>query len=177
MFARSGIDSFLYLMNEAFRGRGIEESNESQALLTNLATVSESAWRALPVGASRAIETMALHVGACKIMYDDYAFGTGTLRFGAPEVEPWGARGPGPKDDVLSWLEHAHQSLVDHVAALADDHELGRPRLTNWGELRPTRWIVGAIITHDAYHAGEINHVRSLLDGDDRWRYEQLGFG
>ena len=31
--------------------------------------------------------------------------------------------------------------------------------------------------THDAYHAGEINHLRSLLDGDDRWRFVQLGFG
>ena len=33
------------------------------------------------------------------------------------------------------------------------------------------------MITHDAYHAGEINHLRSLLSGDDRWRYVQLGFG
>ena len=49
--------------------------------------------------------------------------------------------------------------------------------MTNWGELRPTRWIIAAMITHDAYHAGEINHLRSLLDGDDRWRYIQLGFG
>jgi hypothetical protein len=32
-------------------------------------------------------------------------------------------------------------------------------------------------VTHDAYHAGEINHARSLLDGDDRWRYIQQGFG
>jgi hypothetical protein len=33
------------------------------------------------------------------------------------------------------------------------------------------------MITHDAYHAGEINHLRSLLGTDDRWRFEQLGFG
>ncbi len=33
------------------------------------------------------------------------------------------------------------------------------------------------MITHDAYHAGEINHLRSQLGGDDRWRYVQLGFG
>jgi hypothetical protein len=33
------------------------------------------------------------------------------------------------------------------------------------------------MITHDAYHAGEINHLRSLLGGDDRWRFQQLGFG
>jgi hypothetical protein len=63
------------LLEEAFRGRGIEASNESQAFLTNLGTVPESAWRALPPGAVRSIESIVLHVGACKIMYDDYAFG------------------------------------------------------------------------------------------------------
>jgi len=49
--------------------------------------------------------------------------------------------------------------------------------LTNWGELRPTRWIIAAMITHDAYHSGEINHLRSLLGPDDRWHFQQLGFG
>jgi hypothetical protein len=30
------------------------------------------------------------------------------------------------------------------------------------------------IIGHDFYHAGEINHLRSLLGPDDRWRWQQL---
>jgi hypothetical protein len=152
------------------------ESNESQALLPNLATVTPEAWRALPPGAARSIESIALHVGACKIMYDDYAFGSGTLRFATPEVEPWSA-GSAPKDDVVAWLEAAHTRLAGHLAALASDAELEVPRMTNWGELRPTRWIVAAMITHDAYHAGEINHLRSILGTDDRWRFIQLGFG
>jgi hypothetical protein len=109
-------------------------------------------------------------------MYDDYAFGRGTLQFATPEVEPF-ADGSGSPDEVVGWLTRAHGRLVDHVAALADDSELDMFRLTNWGEQRPTRWIVAAMITHDAYHAGEINHIRSLLDGDDRWRFVQLGFG
>jgi hypothetical protein len=71
----------------------------------------------------------------------------------------------------------AHEEFVAHVAGLADDSELDRPRQTNWREARPTRWIVAAMITHDAYHAGEINHLRSLLGPDDRWRYIQEGFG
>jgi uncharacterized damage-inducible protein DinB len=166
----------LDVMDEAFRGRGIEQSNESQALLPNLASVPVEAWQALPGGASRSIGAIALHVGACKIMYADHAFGDGTLRFGTPEVEPW------PEDEVapgelVPWLEAAHGALVDGVRALADDADLDVPRPTNWGEQRPTRWIIAAMITHDAYHAGEINHLRSLLDGDDRWRHVQLGFG
>ena len=173
---RGGIDALLELMEEAFRGQGIEESNESQALLTNLASVPPEAWTALPAGAVRSIASIAIHVGACKVMYDDYAFGAGTLQFGTPAVEPWDETAPVPAD-ITAWLEDANRQLTDHVRALADDAELDRPRPTNWGEQRPTRWIVAAMITHDAYHAGEINHLRSLLDGDDRWRHVQLGFG
>jgi uncharacterized damage-inducible protein DinB len=173
---RTGIEANLFLLDDAFRGRGIEETNESQALLTNLAGVSDAEWRALPNGAARTIEAIAVHVGACKLMYSDYAFGGGTLRFGTPEVEPW-PEGAAPIDQVIAWLERAHDGLVGHVAALADDRELDRPRRTNWGERRSTRWLIAAMVTHDAYHAGEINHIRSLLQGDDRWRYVQLGFG
>ena len=97
------------------------------------------------------------------------------LRFGTPEVEPF-ADGGEPAE-IVAWLEAAHARLVGHVTGLADDAELDAPRLTNWGEQRPTRWILAAMITHDAYHAGEINHIRSLFAGDDRWRFEQLGFG
>jgi uncharacterized damage-inducible protein DinB len=173
---RGGIDALLFLMDEAFRGAGIEESNESQALLPNLRSVPDDAWHAVPEGLSRSIEAIAIHVGACKLMYDDYAFGTASLRFATPVVEPW-IEGRSEMGDVLPWLEQAHGRLVGHVAALSDDAELEAPRPTNWGERRPTRWIVAAMITHDAYHAGEINHLRSLLGPDDRWRFEQLGFG
>jgi hypothetical protein len=173
---RSAIEALGYLLDEAFRGAGIEESNESQALLPNLATVSAAAWRALPPGAARSIESIALHVGACKVMYDDYAFGPGTLRFGTPEVEPW-SEGSAPQAGVVAWLGSAHARLTGHVAGLASDAELDVLRPTNWGERRPTRWIVAAMVTHDAYHAGEINHLRSMLGGDDRWRFIQMGSG
>jgi len=176
MAERGGIEALLDLLEEAFRSRGIEASDESQALLTNLASVPDDAWRALPAGASRSVESIALHVGSCKVMYDDYAFGGATLEWGTPAVEPW-SQGPARRDEVVRWLIDAHQRLVAHVAGLADDTELDRPRLTNWGEQRPTRWIIAAMVTHDAYHAGEINHLRSMLGPDDRWRYIQQGFG
>jgi uncharacterized damage-inducible protein DinB len=176
MNPRSGIETMLYLLDEAFRGVGIEQSNESQALMPNLRSVPDDAWHRLPPGAARSIESIAIHVGACKIMYANYAFGDGSLEFATPAVEPW-AEGESEMADVLPWLEGAQQALVDHVAALADDLQLDVPRPANWGELRPTRWLIAALITHDAYHAGEINHLRSLMGGDDRWRFQQLGFG
>ena len=175
MGERGGIEALLDLFEEAFRGPGIEASDESQALLTNLASVPDDAWRALPAGASRSIESIALHVGSCKVMYDDYAFGSRALEWGTPAVEPW-SEGASRRDEVVGWLIETHRRLVAHVTALEDD-ELDRPRPTNWGEMRPTRWIIAAMITHDAYHAGEINHLRSMLGSDDRWRYVPEGFG
>jgi len=176
MSDRSGIETMLYLLDEAFRGAGIEESNESQALMPNLRSVPDDAWHRLPPGAARSIESIAIHVGACKIMYADYAFGAGTLRFDMPLVEPW-PPGTAEMADVFPWLERSHDAFVAHVAGLADDAELDVPRRANWGELRLTRWLIAAMITHDAYHAGEMNHLRSQMGDDDRWRFQQLGFG
>ena len=173
---RAGIEALRFMLDEAFRGAGTEASNESQALMPNLRAVPDEAWHALPDGASRSIESIAIHVGACKVMYDDYAFGSASLRFATPAVEPWRV-GESEMADVLPWLERAQTALVTHIEALADDAGLDEPRLCNWGEWRPTRWIVGQMITHDAYHAGEINHLRSLMGTDDRWRFQQLGFG
>jgi hypothetical protein len=167
--ASPAVNALLYLMDEAFAGPGIEESGESQALITNLATVSESDWFARPPGVERTIAWMVIHLGTCKIMYDDYAFGDGTLFWDQPAVQPW-PEDEAPMAETLAWLRAAQDRLRSHVAALSDA-DLDRPRKTNWGEERSTRWIVTAMIGHDFYHAGEINHLRSILSGDDRWNY------
>jgi uncharacterized damage-inducible protein DinB len=167
--ARGGIEELLGLLEEAFRSPG----QESSSLLANLATVDVAAWRALPPGAARTIESITLHVGSCLVMYDDYAFGDGRLAWEDPAVQPW-PEGSAPQPATIAWLEAAHDRLAGHVAALDDDARLAEPRPTNWGEPRPTRWIVAAMITHEAYHAGEINHLRSMLGRDDRWRHVQL---
>ena len=62
MSGRSGIEALLHLMEMSFGEPGVQ-AEESQALLQNLASVPEGAWRALPLGASRSIESIALHVG------------------------------------------------------------------------------------------------------------------
>src|SRR2546428_232883 len=169
--AGRAVQELLNLLDEAFAGAGIEASNESQALMTNLRSVDERAWRLRPAGAARSIESIVLHVGTCKVMYDDYAFGRGTLRWGEPAVQPW-QEGVAPMADALRWLEEGHRRLTAHLGALSDDN-LDALRMTNWGEHRPTRWIIAAMIGHDFYHAGEINHLRSLIVSDDRWRWQQ----
>ena len=178
MAARSGIETLLYLLDEAFRGGGIEESNESQALLTNLATVR--AWpdgRRCRRGRLDRSATSPVTSARARSCTTTTRSVSGTLAVRDARGRALAPSGGSPDEIVIAWLAAVHARFVDHVAALDDDAELDRPRPTNWGELRPTRWIVAAMITHDAYHAGEINHLRSLLDGDDRWRFLQLGFG
>jgi uncharacterized damage-inducible protein DinB len=169
--AGGAVQALLYLLDEAFEGAGIEESGESQALLTNLASVDEGTWRAMPSGSARSVESMVLHVGSCKVMYDDYAFGDRRLQWDDVTVQPW-AEGEAPMEKAIEWLRQTQQRFIAHVGKLADG-DLDTPRMTNWGELRPTRWIVAAIVGHDFYHAGEINHLRSLLSSDDRWKWVQ----
>lgn len=73
----------------------------------------------------------------------------------------------------------AWHSLLGNLRSVAPEDwtwlpaELLRPRRTNWGELKETRWIIGVMIEHDLYHAGEINHIRSLRQRTDRWVHEQ----
>jgi uncharacterized damage-inducible protein DinB len=171
MARRDGIEALLHLTEMAFGEPGVEE-DESQALLPNLATVREEWWRARPAGATRTIESIALHIGSCKVMYADHAFRDGRLDWTDADVQPW-SEGEAPMAETIDWLVTVHNRLVEHVAGLVDDAELDRPRRTNWGEEWRTRSIIGAMITHDAYHAGEINHILSVLHGDDRWRYIQ----
>lgn len=171
----SEIALFVYLLDEAFEGRGVEESNESQSLLGNLATVDESIWRVVPAGGSRSIEAITRHVAECKVMYVDHAFGAGRLTWTSSEVARWPA-GAGPLEAVMAWLRDSQDTLIRHVTALTDD-ELDKPRMANWGSEHETRWLLSMLLQHDLYHAGEINHIRSLLAGDDRWRFQQLGFG
>jgi uncharacterized damage-inducible protein DinB len=155
-----------YLMDDAFQGGGIEASGESQALLINLGSVSEDMWHRRLPGCVRTIASIALHVGGCKVMYADHAFGTRALTWESPEVGPWTPQ-TAPLAETLSWLRSVHERLMAHVLAL-DDADLVRPRFANWGELPGTRWLLSMRLQHDTYHAGEINHLRSPLSGEDR---------
>ena len=165
----TAIDEIVYVLQEAFSGVGIEETNEGQSFLQNLKSVEESMWRMAPEGGVRTIESIALHVGSCKVMYDEYAFGPGRLFWGDTDVQPW-HRGGAPFAETLDWLEDVHGRFVEHVRALRDE-DLATPRPTNWGALRETRWLISTIVQHDVYHAGEVNHLRSVLSFSDGWRW------
>ena len=161
---RSAVDQLLYFLDAAFDGK------DWHSLLVNLRSVAPEEWGWTPPGGRRSVRDIVQHVGSCKMMYENHAFGDATLGWEDPEV--MGRDALEGADSAVAWLRRGHERLRSSVAGL-DDEQLGRPRLTNWGEAKETRWIVAVTIQHDLYHAGEINHLRSLYRGDDRWEHER----
>lgn len=160
------IDTLVWLIEDAFEG------DPSHSLIANLRDLSDDEWTALSPAAGRSIADIVEHVAWAKWMYDDYAFGAAIMRGDQPPLVPDGGARSRPHDELLTWLIDGHRRWVASVRALDDDAELDRERLTNWGERLPTRTIIRIMIAHDFYHAGEINHLRALLRGSDRWAYE-----
>ncbi|OGN90315.1 MAG: hypothetical protein A2Y88_12415 [Chloroflexi bacterium RBG_13_48_10] len=159
------LDTLCWLIEEAFRG------NPSHSLIGNLGNITEEDWTALPPGGERSIADILEHVGWCKWMYEDYAFGTASMRGDLPPLVPAEGTSSRPHEELMTWLKAGHQKWLTSVKLLADDTELERERLTNWGEWLKTRNIICIMIGHDYYHAGEINHLRALLQKNDRWYY------
>ncbi|MGH2538041.1 MAG: DinB family protein [Candidatus Promineifilaceae bacterium] len=163
---RTAVDTLAWLIEDAFEG------DPEHSLLANLHDLAEGEWTALPAGAGRSVADILEHVGWCKWMYEEYAFGPAGLQGDQPPLVPAGGARARPPAELLAWLKEGHGRWLASVRALADDAELERDRLTNWGEWLPTRTIIRIMIAHDFYHAGEINHLRALLQGTDGWPYD-----
>jgi hypothetical protein len=159
------VAALLFLLDRAFAGE------DWHSMLGNLRTTMPVDWRWVPEGGQRSIRSIVQHVGGCKFMYENYAFGDGSLQWDDPLVTGDEAMTHLPA--ATQWLMQGHKRLRDSIAGLSDA-DLDVPRMTNWGDLKETRWIIAIMIEHDIYHAGEINHLRSIHDGDDRWAYDRL---
>jgi uncharacterized damage-inducible protein DinB len=165
---RDCIEQYLWLMNEGFDGGGGSE----HPFIKGLRSARDEDWHWLPPDGRRSIFEMVEHVGECKYVYDNHAFGDGSMRWDRPGSIPSIERTAAPAE-VIEWLREGQRRLRASVAALADDAELLRPRRAPWGREYETRWLINTMIQHDTYHAGEINHVRALRQKNDRWAYEQ----
>lgn len=165
--SRTAIDVLAWLIEEAFEG------DPSHSLLANLQALREEDWTARPEGTGRSIADILEHVGWSKWMYEDYAFGSASLRGDQLPLIPEGGARSRPHEELLTWLKEGHRRWLESVRSLNDDSELDRERLTNWGERLQTRVIIRIMIAHDLYHAGEINHIRALLQSTDRWLYDE----
>jgi len=160
--SRAAIDILTYLLDEAF------ERSEEHSLLGNLTNVTPEDWLARPIEGTRTIAEIVDHAGAAKFAYWDHMFSTGALSF-----DGWLGKSPsrqdrGDIDGVQRWLREGHARFRDAVASLSDD-DLAEPRNAHWRAAAETRWLIGVVIEHDVYHAGEINHLRAQRQDDDRW--------
>jgi hypothetical protein len=134
--SRIAIDTLAWLIEEAFDG------DPSHSLLANLRDLREEDWTATPEGSGRSIADILEHVGWSKWMYEDYAFGSASMRGDQPPLIPDEDARSRPRPELLAWLTEGHQRWLASVRALTDDSELDRERLTNWGERLPTRDII-----------------------------------
>jgi uncharacterized damage-inducible protein DinB len=158
------VNELLFFMDDAF------EKARSHALLINLASVTEGDYARDHEG--RSIREMVRHLAAAKHVYNNQAFGDGSLFM--PNFQERIYESDAGMAEDLDWLKHGYQELRTSLAAL-DDSDLATPRPVHWGEKLDTRTIVAIMIEHDLYHAGEINHLRSILQENDYWRGREPG--
>jgi hypothetical protein len=161
MMTAPAVSQLVYLLDEAFQGTAWH------SVLANLHSVTLEDWLWVPSGGQRSIRDIVRHIGRVKYMAHNRAFGDAQLSWDDPLVE--GHEALSTIAEATVWLREGHARLRESIAVL-DDAELLRPRLTNYDELKETRWIITVtMIQHDLYHAGEINHLRALHQQNDHW--------
>jgi uncharacterized damage-inducible protein DinB len=154
------VNELLFLMDNAF------ERSRPHSLLNNLGSVTEAEW-SVADQEGRTIREMVRHLAAAKHVYDNQAFGDGSLLW--PQMQERIFDPDKTMANDIEWLQHGHGQLRGSVAAL-DDDELGKQRPVHMGGTLETRMIISIMIEHDVYHAGEINHLRATIQGNDYWR-------
>ncbi len=123
--SRPIVEQLLYLLDEAFAGE------DWHSLLAKVRTVSPEAWGWVPPGGHRSIRAVVQHVGGCKLMDENHAFGDATFDWNDPLVA--GDSTVTDSASLVEWLGEAHARLRQSIAGL-DDAELDGVRMTNWGE-------------------------------------------
>jgi uncharacterized damage-inducible protein DinB len=141
------------------------EGQRVHSLIGNLEGFDPAMWRAKPQEGARSVGGLVWHAGCAKYLHHSHTFGDRSVTWAHPLCAIDNAR---DMDAALVWLREGHRLFMDALLQLSDsDLDLDRP--TWFGDTRPIRETVGSMTRHDAYHAGEINHLRALLEGSDAW--------
>ena len=159
------VETLLYLFRRAF-------DEGEHGLARNLAAVTEDQWDAIVPGQpfGRSIGWIAWHAVAGKHLYWDHAFGERRLTGDYTEQGVLSPRRT--KDDVIAYGREWQQRWLEKIEQLTDA-DLQAPTKAHWGATLSMRRVISAVLEHDIYHAGEINHLRAVLDGTDKAPGEQ----
>lgn len=160
--SRAVLEFLLWQADECF------ERKPEHSLLGNLSSITDEDLDQLPPLGGRTVRDLIVHCASVKRMHANHAFGDRLLTWWSC----WDGEGElkdAPLASLMEWLRRCHAEVKAGVESLADDAELLVQRYTHWGEARETRLIIDAALIHDIYHAGEINHLRSLLQRADHF--------
>ena len=153
------VEQLVWLLDHAFDGG-------EHSLMANVASVPEEQWSVVPEGAGRTVGAILSHVGGTKYMFGNFALGDASFEHGkSPVVRPQG------RDATIAWLREGHRRFTSSLSAVTD-LRLREERPTPYHGDMELRDIVRLVLEHDLYHAGEVNHLRALLDGSDKWPWD-----
>lgn len=159
---RDILNFLVWQLDQAF------EFKPEHSLIANLSTATPEMLDQLPPSGGRTLRDIMAHCASVKRMHIAHAFGDGELGW----WETWDGDGELKDADfeaLVAWLRRAHAEAQAAVRGLEEDGELLMERRTHWGELRQTRFIIDAVLSHDIYHAGEVGHLRGLLQHADHF--------
>jgi len=143
------------------------EGSAEHSLLGNIRQIDGAGWRWKPRSGDRSIAGVIWHAGSAKYLWHSHAFGDGSVTWEHPLTAPSHAE---TMEDALAWIREGHRLFVESVASLSDD-DLPMMRRVHWGGQFPASFVINSIMQHDLFHAGEINHLRAPMQGNDRWGY------
>jgi len=93
------------------------------------------------------IEYKIIHLAQCKQMYENYAFGSKSLKWSDLECPEW--------PSAFEYFSQTHVKLLENIQSINDD-KLEELSLTHFDEKWSFKHIITVLIYHDAYHFGQI---------------------
>ncbi|MGC4189942.1 MAG: DinB family protein [Thermomicrobiales bacterium] len=151
--------------------RALEESASDfstirwHSMLGNLSSVRPEDWDVAVPGGVRTIRELVIHVGGCYLMYQNHGFGDRTMHW--KDAENVDGLLPGESmEQTIAWFRAAHDRFRSSLDRITDD-QLDEPTQGHWGGNVERRRVVELMIQHTVYHAGEVNYIRALLQGND----------
>lgn len=105
------------------------------------------------------IAWQVVHVGLCKVMYHEWAFGAARMTW--EEVQT-----PGTVTGTIAVLDQGQALLLEALRARSEAG-LDEMVMTNWGDRWPAWRIFMVLADHDALHGGIVGSLRDLYHWTD----------